>query len=614
MKNKHKRKSKLKYCWFLPPLGLASILIPVCLTSCANISQYILPITTGSIANGPYTNVYSGSSDKDFFDEKYSDYLPNNFITYINRSASNSVTGYGYMDPQNIKKSQTGSGNPTNGQFDGCGWGYYGFNDKKMQYINDGDKNSTIRSFQNLNQTIATSAISSVSASLSSLFNTMVKFVAQTGIVNSDKYRGTWIDKLLNSTGTSLGDDWHRDPNDSSKNEKFFEFLFSLENLLSTGQIPYRFDVSSQDFNFKNTMFIDKDDCLGAGDGESALSSGKKNYNAYSNKQFDPTTQQVGNTPIDTWVQAYASYADCGNKNDQGNPYHYLSNFAYSIPSVISLNDSSPNTQFTFYNPLKNHGFIPNEYLNVDMNKVQKAINESSAWKSIDNLIGKKHSQIKDLTQTYGINVNNFNSALPSATVSSANYEPALQQIIQNLHNDKSTDFISLNSYTVVSYKLPTDDHNNDFYSGVTDFNKDKDGNNSFNVHIPLFYGVQENLYPIMLLFNKDGQFDETLLKNQTKAIFLDPKTGKARNGHDGDNDKLKYLDVNKLNDKFAQFVAFLTTMVKSNTDPNNYNVKYKSKYFNGGKTGNIDIPYYMNVFNKLLGNENSDKWLEEIK
>jgi hypothetical protein len=120
--------------------------------------------------------------------------------------------------------------------------------------------------------------------------------------------------------------------------------------------------------------FIDKSDCLGA----DALAVGKKNFNAYTNKGFDPSTSKVNGNDVDNYVKAYASYADCENKNDDGNTYHYLSNFAYSIPSIVSTTDMQT-MQFSYYNPIKNHGFIPNEYLNVDMNDVKKSINKSSA-------------------------------------------------------------------------------------------------------------------------------------------------------------------------------------------------------------------------------------------
>jgi hypothetical protein len=165
--------------------------LPICLTSCANISQYILPITTGDAVEGPYTNI----GGDDFFENtlqdaqrpynsQYRSYISNNYITYINRSASNSVTGYGYMNPQDIKN---GGATPTDGHFNNFGYGYYGTNDKKMQYINDNDKNSTVRSYQNLNQVIATSTASTAASTLSSLFNTMIHFVSQTGVTFSNK-------------------------------------------------------------------------------------------------------------------------------------------------------------------------------------------------------------------------------------------------------------------------------------------------------------------------------------------------------------------------------------------------------------------------------------------
>jgi hypothetical protein len=79
-------------------------------------------------------------------------------------------------------------------------------------------------------------------------------------------------------------------------------------------------------------------------------------------------------------VKAYASYSDCENKNADGSVNHYLSSFSYSIPYVIStLDDTYNTTQYTYYNPTKNKGFVPNDYLNVDLDKVKTRIEKSSS-------------------------------------------------------------------------------------------------------------------------------------------------------------------------------------------------------------------------------------------
>jgi hypothetical protein len=80
-------------------------------------------------------------------------------------------------------------------------------------------------------------------------------------------------------------------------------------------------------------------------------------------------------------------------------------------------------------------------------------------------------------------------------------------------------------------------------------------------------------------LLDKDNKFDTNLLKSQTQAIYIDPKTGKARDGHDADSDKLQYLDLEKLNEKFAQFMSFITTLVTKNTNPSDYKINYPDKY-----------------------------------
>jgi hypothetical protein len=156
---------------------LASVIIPITLTSCANISQYVLPITT----TNPFSTVLG--TTKDFFGHEYNSYIPQNFITYINRSASNSVTGYGYMNPQDIK-------NIDGDKFKNFGYGYYGSNDQKLAYYDTNDKNNTVKSYQNANLSIASGTTSSLSATFSSLIQAMVHFISQTGITCNDTYRG----------------------------------------------------------------------------------------------------------------------------------------------------------------------------------------------------------------------------------------------------------------------------------------------------------------------------------------------------------------------------------------------------------------------------------------
>lgn len=610
---KNKRKLKLKKYLFLAPLGLTAIIIPITLSSCANISQYVLPIVTGDLINGPYAE--SANDWTDFFGGKYSDYVGNNYISYINRSSGNSVMGYGYMNSQDI--AHTNSDNFHD--FKNFGYGYYGINDEKLRYANKDDKNSIVRSYQNINQICATNSISSISTTLSSLLNTMIHFVSQSGVVTSDTHRGQWINKLLDTNET--GDAWHgnKDGTDAekNKNEKFYEFLFDTNNLLSTGNVPYRFDVASQEFSYIDNPFVDKLDTLGA-DTFPADSNTLK-YNVYSNKSFNPS-DSTNVDKINPYVQAYASYADCGNKNSDGNTYHYLSNFAYSIPSVVHIhNDGDAQTsQFTYFDPRKNHGYIPNEYLDVDMNKVLNKINKTDAWKKIDNLIGNKgaHKNIKDISKRYGVSVNEDSLTSTSSTI--VDYEPGLEKILEDVASStfNKSDFLVLNSYTVLSYKLPTDDKApSDFYKEVTDANgNDKDGNDARNVHVPIFYGSQQNVFPIGLLFKSDGTFDDNLLKQQTKAIWLDPKTGKARDGHDNDSDKLKYLDLDKLNDKFAQFMIMLTTPVNNETNPDNYQIKYHSKYHDGKYLSQDEIHYFQTIFKNIFGKSSSNDWIKPIQ
>lgn len=595
-------------------------MLPISLSSCANISQYLLPITTGDNINWPYKDVLS--STKDFFGDstnpsssygQYSSYLPKNFLTYINRSASNSVSSYGYMDPQDIKH---GGQSPTNGIFNSFGYGYYGTNDKKMQYINEDDKNATIRSFQNLNQIIVTSAISSISSTLSSLFETMIHFLSQTGVIFGDN-RATWINNLLDNSSSS-GDSWHGDKG-TPENQKFYEFLFDTNNLLSTGKSHYRFDIGSLDFKFTNSFLIDKTNCLGA-QADNTIANTSQLYNVYTSKKFDPDGKNqeaspIADNQINDYVQAYASYADCENKTSDDKIYHYLSRFAYPIPTILRTS-SQPAMQFTYYDPTKNHGFIPNEYLDIDMEKVKDKINNSRAWKSIEGLTGTKPKDMTDITQKYAINTNNDSLAVPSS-ITTSDYEPALKNILNpaNLATYKKSDFIALTSNNVLSYKLPADDHSEDFYKDVTDANgNDAKNNDARNVHIPIFSGVQQNVYPIGLLFKEDSDgnqiFDTDLLTQKTKAIYIDPKTNKARDGHDQDSDKLQYLDLEKLNDKFAQFMSFLTTLVKKNTNPNDYQIKYRSKYY----VGDIDVKYYSKLFKDILGSANSTTWLKPIQ
>jgi hypothetical protein len=69
-------------------------------------------------------------------------------------------------------------------------------------------------------------------------------------------------------------------------------------NVLSTGNVPYKFGISSQQFKFNTsipniTPFLSKDECEGA-DGTLPSASDPK-YNIYSNANFkpdfsDPTT------------------------------------------------------------------------------------------------------------------------------------------------------------------------------------------------------------------------------------------------------------------------------------------------------------------------------------
>jgi hypothetical protein len=207
--------------------------------------------------------------------------------------------------------------------------------------------------------------------------------------------------------------------------------------------------------------------------------------------------------------------------------------------------------------------------------------------------------------------------------------EPALIDILQNqLATAKQSSFIALNTYTVASYKLPTDhipgvsDQSPDvktYYADVTDSNgKDKDGKDAENVHVPLFYGIQPNLFPVGLLFKNIAapdsgkgpiefhDFDTNLLQEKTQAIYIDPKTGKARDGCDIKENKLNYLDLDKLNDKFLQFMTFLTSMVKKNNGPTDYQIKYKSKYFNG----NLDNMYFINLYKSIFGNDASSDFL----
>jgi DNA-dependent RNA polymerase auxiliary subunit epsilon len=212
---------------------------------------------------------------------------------------------------------------------------------------------------------------------------------------------------------------------------------------------------------------------------------------------------------------------------------------------------------------------------------------------------------------------------IPSG-LSDGDYEPALNRILEQ-QSYNASDFLVMNAYTVLSYKLPTDhipgvDDNPDgtfdpnFYEDVTDLNgKDNDGNEARNVHIPIFYGTEQNIYPVALLFKNidfDTQnnkvtlsnFDTDLLKKKTQAIYLDPtNNNNVRDGYDGDEYKLEYLDLDKLNDKFAKFMTFITTMVQNNTDPDNYKIKYKGKNVDETKD------YYYRLFKMLLGNVDSN-------
>jgi hypothetical protein len=185
MPNKIKKNRFQKYL-YLSPIGLLGILLPVCLTSCANISQYILPITTGDLTSGPFSNmedgIFSGSADHyDFFGNQYNNYTSNNYITYINRSASNSIYGYGYENPQDIDNTKD-----DNSGYKNFGYGYYGPSDSRLKYISDKDTNATIKSYQNLNLGINSQTVSQATSTLSSLFDVMVHFVSQTGIISSD--------------------------------------------------------------------------------------------------------------------------------------------------------------------------------------------------------------------------------------------------------------------------------------------------------------------------------------------------------------------------------------------------------------------------------------------
>jgi hypothetical protein len=147
--------------------------------------------------------------------------------------------------------------------------------------------------------------------------------------------------------------------------------------LLSTGKTRHRFDVSTQNFNFVKNPFIDKNECGGANSFPDNANSLK--FNAYSNKLFDPTSSD-SISKINEYVKAYSSYADCENANEDGKTYHYLSNFAYSIPSVISLPSSTQaTTQFSYYDPIKNRGYMPNEYLDVDMDKLSNEIAKTNS-------------------------------------------------------------------------------------------------------------------------------------------------------------------------------------------------------------------------------------------
>jgi hypothetical protein len=99
MKNKHKK--IFKKCWYLSPLGLMFVMVPAIMSSCANISQYILPITTGVGMKGPFSNSYINGIN-DFFDQSLNTYLPTQYISYINRSGGNNVSSYGFDNPDNI--------------------------------------------------------------------------------------------------------------------------------------------------------------------------------------------------------------------------------------------------------------------------------------------------------------------------------------------------------------------------------------------------------------------------------------------------------------------------------------------------------------------------------
>ncbi|MDR0857013.1 MAG: hypothetical protein LBM76_01295, partial [Mycoplasmataceae bacterium] len=607
--------------------GALVVLAPtLTLTSCAKAHQYFLPIyVSGDGGTSTFADVLSDAHTPEmgYIDQqemlttgdgsgscgevitpnvaaqKYANnYIP---VQTIYQNSGSAADAYGYYAPQDVTK--IAAGDTTLDSIPEQHWKWRDYNDTQSNWVNTTDLNN-IYSMQNINQVNLSGAITSAGISIGQTYELLWKYLAQDGI-------------LFNSSSASGRDDWFNTLNlstDGADNDhlaQFYQFLFSLNNVLRNGKSAVYFDTSNSNFQFGSSTFGPGPLIDGISDYTGPNTDGSKYINAEgkyaqinseSNGVSDIASSGVnlltstnhadgtfsyGKITDGSWNSPYIAGAETAT--DSG---IYKITSIHSVPVLIKPGQAS----YRFYDSIHQQTFIPDDWYVKSADTVKKQVVDSNAWKNINKLVPNWSASSASYSIGTKVTQSNTNSITSAAGTIQAAWPKFGQtyDIKDIVHSTKETtktipatiEYGIPSMYTNWSEGLGNDAAYNDIdandfigfasYSIYTPAYKDGDGKTQYDYahQIPVFHGLS-SIYPVLALFNVDKDtgnfsFDESLLgTDQTSDNKFPYSPNVTFDSNENALTATAYVDPYKVQIKFMKdFVSYFGKMIMPKTAP----------------------------------------------
>lgn len=354
------------------------------LASCSNISQWFLPVVTGGAkyADGPFD---STDNSLDYEGNAFSSYLP---YSYLYSYDANGNVPYAYCAPNKVvaNPESTSAEKPT---FDQYEWQWVQSGDEKLSFSyiytqeGEGNKAKYFIDSRNWNTTLALSSVNSISYNISSLLAEFQFY--QLHIVNNYLSNPEATQEKLNKL---YGGNFNFGSKGDGSFQEFFEYNFSLANVLSGSKSHIKFGQQSSDFKFSTNVY------------------GPAYYIKQENKDAFVDTKTLNPYAI--------------TKTDEESGELSITSY-HQIP--VLLNDVS--LAFSFYDPTNSsYGIEQDKYLINDLDKVNESIKNSSSWNNFEKITG-----VSKAASTLSWNIQADNSATQISNLSiRLDGEPTLSQ------------------------------------------------------------------------------------------------------------------------------------------------------------------------------------------